>query len=89
MRKTRKEIKIFNIPIVCTGSANLEDYNKTRIEESNAMGEAMAEGYEIITIHSLTLGNTGYIAFVLLKEVEIVSTKQMEQEDLQSNQNDR
>lgn len=82
--KTKKGIKIFNIPIVCSDRTSLEDYSKIKIEESKGLSEALDEGYEIIATHSLTLTNAGYIAFVLCKEVEIDGDKQMEQEDLQS-----
>lgn len=85
MAKARKNIKIFNIPIVCSSRASLEDYNKINAEESTKMDKAMTEGYEIIATHSLTLDNAGYIVFVLYKEEEVASTKQMEQEDLQGN----
>lgn len=82
MAKTKKSIKIFNVPIVCTNSVSLEDYRKQNTEESAELDKALEEGYEIIATHSLTLSNAGYIAFVLCKEVEIDSNKQVEQKDL-------
>ena len=74
--KTKKSIKVFNIPIVCSDSP--EAYNKQRAEEGAELDKALEEGYEIIATHSLTLTNAGYIAFVLCKEVEVVNTKQVE-----------
>lgn len=84
MVKTKKSIKAFNLPIVCNNPTSLQDYSKQNAEESANLDKALEEGYEIISILSLTLGNAGYIAFVLMKEVEVVSTKQVEQEEVQS-----
>lgn len=82
MNKVKKSVKIFNIPIVCSRSTSLADYNKQNLEEGTNMNEALDEGYEIIASHSLTLADAGYIVFVLYKEVEVDSNKQVEQENL-------
>lgn len=55
------------IPLVYTGEYNPEMDNEV-VKANKIVGDRLAEGYSILATHTMTVNQTGYLVYVMIKE---------------------
>lgn len=67
-KKMITNIQHVAIPLVYTGEHNPEMDNEVA-KANKIVGDRLAEGYTILTTHTMTVNQIGYLVYVMVKEV--------------------
>lgn len=63
----KQEVKIFNIPIVCTSDVDVKKYEDESQKVQQNLLEALDEGYRLFNTHTVTLGNVSNVILICTK----------------------